>query len=60
MKHALYRLKTTKNANLDSDEFVESMMDDLMAKYPGIVGYQYERVDAIYIQILMWGDIQVD
>lgn len=59
MKCALYRVKTTANSKLDQDEYVHQMMEDLMVKYPQITGYQFERVDPIHIQILLWGDIEI-
>lgn len=60
MKHALYRIKTVENTNLDKDEYVHEMMKTLMEKYPDIRGYQFERVDPIHIHVLIWGDIDLD
>jgi len=59
MKHALFRVTTTGNKELDDDDFVESIMDRLLIDYPQIQGYQYERVTKQHINILIWGDIEI-
>jgi hypothetical protein len=57
MHTLLFRIRTKENSHLTDDQIVAECMDKLMAKWPQVKGYQYERQDEC-IQILMWGDIE--
>jgi hypothetical protein len=54
----LLQVRTKENMLLSDDEYVTSMMDAMMDKYPQIVGYTWERMDDEFINILLWGDIR--
>jgi len=60
MKTLLLRVKTVDNPKLSDDEVVIQCMNMLMEKYPEVVGYQFERTDEDYINILMWGNINTE
>lgn len=57
MKNLLFRVKTHRNKQLDDDEFVAECMNPLLEKYPGIEGYQFERVNEAEINLLIWGEL---
>lgn len=55
----MMQIRTRANPSLSDDGVVKECMDRLMAEYPQITGYQYERVGDEFINILMWGDLKV-
>ena len=59
MNTLLMRVRKAENIKLNDDEFVEDCMTALMAKFPQVEGYTYERVEE-FVHILMWGDIGED
>lgn len=59
MEHALLKIKTTANPDLDDDAFVTEVMDRLLENYPQIHGYRYERTGSEQINLLIWGDIEI-
>lgn len=59
MAELLFKVNTSKNKEMSDDEFVEHCMGKLMAKYPEISSYMYERVDEEVIHILLWGNFEV-
>ncbi len=56
METLLFRIKTADNPHLEDEDLVAECMKQLMAKWPQVIGYQYERVDDA-IHILMWGNL---
>jgi hypothetical protein len=59
VNHALFKIRTINAPHLDDDDFIETVMNRLLADYPQIVGYTYERVDSNYLNLLVWGEIEV-
>lgn len=59
MKHVLFKVKIHNNPELSDDRIVEDIMNRLMADYPQVKGYQYERVSPEQMNILLWGDIEI-
>lgn len=59
MNTLMLKIKTIENPHLSDDKIVDECMERLMAKWPQVKGYQFERVDGA-INVLMWGDIETD
>ena len=60
MSDMLLRLRIVNNPGLTDDQIVADCMGDLMARWPQVEGYQWERVGERIIQILMWGDLDTE
>lgn len=60
MENLLFRIKTHKNVQLNDDVFVEECMELLTNKYPQITGYTYERTGPDIIQLMIWGNLNLE
>ena len=58
MTTLLLRIKSSDNPKLSDDEVVTECMQRLMEKYPQVTGYQFERLEGDYINVLLWGDLE--
>lgn len=59
MNTLLFSITTSPDNRYTDEELVSECMNGLMARWPEIAGYQWERDDD-HINILMWGDIGGD
>ena len=52
----LFRINANGHDKLQDDSLIAVFMKKLMEKHPQLTGYQYERDEHGYINILVWGE----